>query len=443
MIRNVLRKALIAVTGLTVVLAVLIATGTLDRWRGDGTVSWIALWSLLTWWGLVSAVILVVLACIRRPREAALAAVSLGIMIGLTEITVRILDVKIAKPRLKSYRSSRYHHVYPPGAEMFVGRVGGASVIARTNDTGLRDDRSLEAFLEYDTRIVLLGDSFTLGLGVAQDSTVASVLESSLRERLGDDDIAVLNAGVVSYSPLLERQQYRGIIRRYRPTLVMLILDATDVGDDIRYGREIVPDRDPMEFIHGDQKPPRWRLAVAEMARPALRWIGANLNYPFVRFFGRRGIVYDYYDFKVEVAGVTARSRFFIYRFPIEDTRPFFDSTFASIEDIAANVAEDGATFVLVVTPRYHMWSGRECPDNWEVQQGQYTTDEPHQLEFVSYFTEAGERAGLHTLNLLPAFENTDRFPLVFRHDPHWNANGHAFVAEQLCDYILENKMIR
>ncbi|MDH3198950.1 MAG: hypothetical protein OEO21_12005, partial [Candidatus Krumholzibacteria bacterium] len=436
------RRLLIVVTAATAVALLLVATGALDRLAGDRSVSSRAVWSLITWWAVFCAVTLLVTACVRRPREMALAAGTVLLMLVGTEVVLRPFDIDRTKPEFKGLKSSRYHHVYPANAEMLMGTVQGRSVTARTNEDGLRTDMTLETFLRYKNRVVLLGDSFTLGVGVAQDRIVSSVLERELRERMGGEDVAVLNAGVVSYSPLLERQQYRGIVRRYRPTLVLLMLDASDIGDDIRYAREVVPGEAPLHFDFPDQSAPRVHLAVYELARPVLGEIGRNLRYLYVQIVHGGSVEYDYYDFEVTVGGQVDRNRFFIYRHPLAQTRPFFETTLALIADIAADVEADGAAFLLVVLPRYHMWGGRECPDNWEIAQGAYTTDDPHQFEFVRFFAEAGEGAGLDVFNLLPSFEATDRFPLVFPNDPHWNENGHAFVAEELSAYLLERELI-
>jgi hypothetical protein len=421
----------------------LTVTGVLDRLGGDRTVSALALWSLVTWWAVVCAVTLLVTACFRRPRELALAAVAVLFALGATEIALRVLDFERAKPAFRGLESSRFHHVYPADAEMFMGAVEDRAVVARTNESGLRSDVTLDAFLGHGNRIVLLGDSFTLGVGVAQEQVVSSVLERELCARLGSDDVAVLNAGVVSYSPLLQRQQYRGIVRRYRPTVVLLMLDASDIGDDVRYGREVVAGADSVRFDFTDQRAPRARPALYELARPALGWVGRNLSYPYVRFVRHGRVEYDYYDFEVSVGGQVEGNRFFIFRHPLEETRPFFESTLEVIADIATDANTDGAAFVLAVLPRYHMWSKRECPDNWEVAQGKYTTDEPYQLEFIRFFDDAAGRVGFDVLNLLPAFEHADRYPLVFRNDPHWNENGHAFVAKVLVEFILERGLVR
>ena len=43
---------------------------------------------------------------------------------------------------------------------------------------------------------------------------------------------------------------------------------------------------------------------------------------------------------------------------------------------------------------------------------------------------------------LLPAFRETQRFPLVFDEDPHWNVDGHRFVAERIAAFIRAQRLL-
>jgi hypothetical protein len=127
-----------------------------------------------------------------------------------------------------------------------------------------------------------------------------------------------------------------------------------------------------------------------------------------------------------------AENRYFIYRHPLERTRPFFERTLGHVGRVAERARRIGARFALVVVPRYHHWSDRECPDNWE--RGAYGGNEPFSNEYFRFFEESRATAGFPILGLLPAFQATSEFPLVFRHDPHWNARGHDFVARLLAE---------
>ena len=70
----------------------------------------------------------------------------------------------------------------------------------RTNNLGLLEDRETTPAPAPGTRrVLLLGDSITLGWGVDQTDSYGQVLERSLEDRSGRD-LEVLNAGVAGYN---------------------------------------------------------------------------------------------------------------------------------------------------------------------------------------------------------------------------------------------------
>ena len=142
----------------------------------------------------------------------------------------------------------------------------------------------------------------------------------------------------------------------------------------------------------------------------------------------------------MKIDDVVERNRFFIYRHPLAKTNPYFRETLKHIASIAADAHSVGAKFLLVVTPRFHHWNPKECPNNWE--SSEYALNEPFQYEYFRFFEEQKAKVDFPILNILPAFQKTDRFPLVFKADPHWNESGHAFVAETLAQYLLQESLV-
>jgi lysophospholipase L1-like esterase len=356
----------------------------------------------------------------------------------VAEVALRWLRPFESLCRFRWLASERYHHVNPPGRRMFSGYVEGTPVVVETNEDGLRTGYSRRAFLAHGVRIALLGDSFTFGTGVNAADAFPARLERRLRARPGSADAAVLNAGVISYSPFLERRAFDDVVRAYRPTLVLLFLDVTDIGDDFIYARKAggADGRFPLEGsasldCHG---------AVHQLAQPFLTWLGAQLAYPVRLLAGRPAPpAGDYYLDPVLFQG-REENRYFIYRHPLEQTAPFFQATLANVQAIAASARRAGAPFVLVVAPRYHHWNSAECPQNWE--RGAYRGDEPYQYEYFRFFAAAAPTAGFPVFDLLPAFRSTKEFPLVFRNDPHWNPRGHEFVAARLEEYLVARALV-
>ena len=134
-------------------------------------------------------------------------------------------------------------------------------------------------------------------------------------------------------------------------------------------------------------------------------------------------------------------NRYFHYRHPLELTRSYFDVSLANIEAIAKAVRATGADFLLVISPRFHHWNPKESPDNWETDD--YEHDEPYQFEYFRYFDQARSRVDFPIFDLLPAFQATDEYPLVFRTDPHWNPRGNEFVAGVLANHLATDGLLK
>ena len=399
--------------------------------------------SLAAW--LVIAVLLVPLAIGLRYRTAKtlLALGSIAATLGVTEVAMRYTYPPSWQP-LRKLPSREYHHINRPNAVLYEGRVEGKDVLVRTNEDGFRTGHDRGEFLHYRDRIVVLGDSFTFGADVRQEFVFPEVMEKLLRQKLRRDDVGVLNAGTISYSPLLGKRIFDGIVVNYRPTLVLYVLDVTDIGDDYNYERELVGNGPGSHFDWTGLRTAHYYGALAELVD--LEWVLDVLDRPItplLRLAGSRSAPareYDWYDFRALIGGQIEKNRYFIYRHPLEQTRPYFDRTWGYITKLADSVRRSGARFELIVAPRYHHWNPRESPKNWEDEE--YELNEPFQYEYFRYFDERRASAPFEIFDLLPAFRATTEFPLVFEDDPHWNEAGHAFVARTLATHLLEHDWV-
>lgn len=393
-----------------------------------------ALWGLGAW-GLFRAT---TGALGGRWRELLLAAVALVLTLLLGEGALRTLRPYESLPRFRWIASKRYHHINPPHRTMFSGYVGGAPILVETNEDGLRTRHSRAEFLGHPARIAVLGDSFVFGPGVGEAEAFPAQLEKLLRERPGTADAAVLNAGVISYSPLLEKRLFDGVVREYQPTLVLLFLDVTDIGDDSIYAHKAVAGGPEPFELEGESRV-EFHGALYQLLEPYLRWLVAQASYPLELVKASLGrpapatANSNYYLNYVTFEG-KAENRYFIYRHPLAQTEPYFRETLGHVQAIATSAEGLGARFVLVLVPRYHHWSQKECPQNWEL--GAYGTNEPFQYEYFRFFEERRGTTPFPIYDLLPRFRQTTEFPLVFPNDPHWNPRGHAFVARTMLEYL-------
>jgi hypothetical protein len=329
------------------------------------------------------------------------------------------------------------HHRSPPS----IARYDNTGSFITTNSDGFRTHWTKDTFNAQRSRIAVIGDSFTFGFGVNDDQTAPFFLEQELRRRLGHNEVGVLNAGTISWSPLIQRNAFRELVRDYRPTVTLLLLDATDVGDDYKYAQDIVPGSDPTNprFI-GDTVLTSSRFALLELADPVL----AVLRTPLVvwnSFGDESSDTSAQHPFRLEVGGVVETNRWFVLKHPLSETRPYFEKTLSYLRDIARDVEAAGSEFVVVVPPRYFQWNDAECPNDWNLRQRK--RNEPHEMAYFEFFDEAAKKESFPVVSLLPAFQATDRFPLVLPNDAHWNEDGNRFVAETLADLLIERGLIR
>ena len=161
------------------------------------------------------------------------------------------------------------HHPFRPYARVRDAYTGAPF---DTNSLGWKDIEPRDvALAAKNRRVVVLGDSFAEGLGLA----AADTIPARLGEALGPE-VEVLNGGRVSYSPLLELMRLKRFLDQgYRTDLVILMPDLSDLQDDLFYTRDyhLAADGTPLERKDGTAAPPlRFlynHLALLRMARRA------------------------------------------------------------------------------------------------------------------------------------------------------------------------------
>ena len=106
-------------------------------------------------------------------------------------------------------------------------------------------------------RIFYVGDSFTEGT-VDMEGSVPSLIESWLNKLHGSVKFEVVNTGTTSYSPLIYYILTKYFIAPYKPDLVVINVDMTDLYDDWVYAKTLVRDEEGDPFA----VPPRDVIAA-------------------------------------------------------------------------------------------------------------------------------------------------------------------------------------
>jgi len=125
--------------------------------------------------------------------------------------------------------ASQMHHWHRPNARAVL-----QGVTLAINSKRLRDYEHEYGVRPGVTRILVVGDSITLGWGVRMEDTYPKVLERSLRVGPGETRYEVLNAGVGNYTSSRIIGLYNYELHKYEPGVVVFAFflnNANDVPD--------------------------------------------------------------------------------------------------------------------------------------------------------------------------------------------------------------------
>jgi len=104
----------------------------------------------------------------------------------------------------------------------------------RGKDMNLTKDRKI-------VRIFAVGDSFTFGVGAEENETIPYLLEKNLLKQ--NLPVEVINAGVGHASTLSHYLKLRDNYLKFKPDMVILLFDFSDLWDDWHSERNLVYDK--------------------------------------------------------------------------------------------------------------------------------------------------------------------------------------------------------
>lgn len=126
-----------------------------------------------------------------------------------------------------------YHHDFAKNERSKeTGRLGDYTIY--TNSLGFKDKASRKIAKTFDgRRIVIIGDSFTEGILLNYEDTFVGMIDSAV----SDLDIEVLNAGRVSYSPIIYWRKTKYLLEEEELKFdeLVVFLDISDIDDEASY----------------------------------------------------------------------------------------------------------------------------------------------------------------------------------------------------------------
>jgi hypothetical protein len=360
-----------------------------------------------------------------------LATISVGLTFLLADLIIGAILIKPLSPELTPDKV-RHHKLAPNTYSRFEQQD--FSYIQRVNNLGLRGEDTTLAKPSNYFRIIMLGDSFTMGKGVEDNQTFSALLENSLNQQKTCEStfIEVLNGGVDSYAPILSYLQLSHDLVPLKPDVVLLNLDVSDLLQEGAYRKEAVYDaNNVITGVPGSDRP----VLLNQRIR---RWIDQNLFCTRLLLFYTNKLM-GHKD--LTVLGVVSRANPAILEHTLanDDTNrdEQWNLLFKSISKIKKFSDERSISFALVVYPWGHQVNEKEwLPGRYNfMPEGATVSD--HYLETIYRLSK---ESGIEVVNLFPAFRSYDHDkPLYFNHDMHWTTEGHKVVASELEKHIMDN----
>ena len=352
----------------------------------------------------------------RGVANTLLAIASVAVTLGVLELGLALfhpIQFSIEKNMYFEPDPHTGYRLKPNGKGMF-----GGGIPANTNSFGHRSDE-IEPFKGPGVvRILVLGDSYTVGASVEQSETYASVLQELLNRAEGASRrFEVINAGVGGWSPFQYAQYYEHYGPELEPDMVVVGLF---VGNDV--------DR-PIENVEQLQTAVMGRRISREAAGNPLVWLrvwlheNSHLGRLVFRqsrppFSYRRESCDELPAFLIRIE----RGRRDIHLKDSDRLAARVSGAVRQIERIQTLTAQAGIPLLVLVFPD-------ENQLNPTLQELVFHEPDLYDLELPQSLLKARfEEAGIESLDLRPALLADDR--CLFQNDTHWIPEGHRVVAE-------------
>jgi len=367
-----------------------------------------------------------------------LAAFSTAIAYAVIDVVAGKLLIEPLSPPLVP-DEYRHHRLVPDSRAEF--RQPDFNYVQRVNNLGLRGPDTTAEKPSGTYRVIMLGDSFTMGKGVEDDQTFTALLGSSLAARVaacGGPPVEVLNGGVDSYAPILSYIQLKRDIAPLRPDLVVLNLDNTDLVQETayrsqaRFGEdgdiEAVPQHAPRGVTY--EKLRDWTSRNLFFTRLLLFHINKRLDH---RELTVRDVVNEATH---EVVAHTLEGD--------RDRTDQWQSIFDSLRRIKAFADHAGFDFVLSIYPWGHQINDSEWVPGRFAYMGRDAVASDRSRETIRALAAQYGIPLIDMYDPFRAYDGTD--PLFFKYDMHWTEAGHRVTArileeslwpgqfERLCD---------
>jgi len=365
-----------------------------------------------------------------------------GLLFGLVavELVLRLLGPHL--PLVNNLTSiatfQTYHPVYGffhrPGASGWIETPEYTSYVS-FNTYGLREREIEPAKPAGDFRVMVLGDSFVEGAQVPMEATVSRQLETLLQAAAPSTPLDAIDAGNAGWGTSQELLFFDHEGVTYQPDVVVLVYfidnDLPDNGYRVARDRKLDTTRRPfyvpdghggIDLRAGAAPPPDPLAALRPLMRRSVTY---NLLENFVLWHEAR---------EQEQAQI-GKNRPTYLPDPPDEWQEAWWVTEQVLVQLQASVRASGAELVVVAAPSYFQVSDAA----WQVLVGEARDRDRYEQDAPNHrLSDIAERQGLRFLDLLPSIRAAQDAGghLYYPADGHWTAEGHAFAARQIADYL-------
>lgn len=339
-----------------------------------------------------------------------LATAIIGLVVS--ELTLRALD---PMPYRETDNTGRHEydpdvgHVYVPNHEQTL-QTREWRQEWRSNAQGVRADVDFGPKPPGTKRILVIGDSFTVGDQVSVDSTYPGVLQRLLDEHYGPGRFEVVNAGFPSYGTVHEARYLAKFGRRFEPDLVVLGMTPNDLLENTAPGRVIAYEGALIRSSAKDQYPVwrerrQWWSLPGHVERSMVMEALRNARRASKRYTHHRA-------FAVE---------------PDSAADALYELAEGYVSDARASAMEMGAGFAIITIPFREQLSDMG-PDM-------------HPETFAKRWRAFSEAEGIPFADAYPAFrDHPEPESLYWVEDGHCTAAGYDAIARTLFDLLVRNE---
>lgn len=305
-------------------------------------------------------------------------------------------------------------------------------ILASVNAHGHRDTEVSLAKSPGVFRVLVLGDSFTMGANVEQEKVYPQVLELLLTTN-NTQDLEVINAGVGGWGPFHYAEYYRHYGREFQPDVVLVGFyvgnDTNDAVSNLDETNTAVMGRRVSRSAAASWSI-RWRIFAYQNSHIARLIVNTNRPINMLDFTRTdcRAFTRQYIETQAHALRSHLKAETFRREAP--------PNSIAQILRLKGLADDDGIRMAVVLIPT-------EIQINEDLRNVLVTGQQSRDYDFgmpQSMLTRIFQRNSISVIDLLPAFLEDAGCP--YMNDTHWAEEGHELAAREIHRRMREMNLL-